>query len=494
MNKDTLDALKKVWASGDLKKNWVQSGSATSGLTMYQLDPVIGHLYPVLTPLRDEIPRVVGGQGIQANWRAITGVNTSNAAFGLSEGNRGVVIAHTTKDYTAAFKGLGLEDYVTFEGDWAAEGFANLKGEAVTSLLMATMIAEEQVILGGNTSLALGKTNTPSVSQQTTGGAIAQTVVVSVICVALTLDGYQNSSVANGLPLSANQTLADGTSQAYNQGTAQQSTGANLTTPTDGLSTHSVNATVTRKPGEMGYAWFWGTVGNEALGAITTINSVLITTALGTGAQLATAGFASDKSSNALLYDGLMTQALAANSGSYVANLATGTAGTGSVLTSDGVGGIVEFDALLQDRWDNYRLSPDTVWVNSQEMRAINKLALSAAANGTSRFVFMTDQKGIIIGSSVKSYTNKFSMSGATEIDVKLHPNIPPGTVLFTSKRIPYKLPNVATPVRLFLRRDYYQIEYPLRTRKYEFGTYMDGVLQHYFPPTMGIIQNIAKT
>ena len=34
-------------------------------------------------------------------------------------------------------------------------------------------------------------------------------------------------------------------------------------------------------------------------------------------------------------------------------------------------------------------------------------------------------------------------------------------------------------------RQDYYQIEWPLRTRKYEYGVYADEVLQHYFPPSM---------
>lgn len=493
---ETLEALKKVWASGDLNKAtaWTQSGTATSGLTMYQLDPVIGHLYPVLTPLRDEIPRVVGGQGIQANWRAITGVNTGNAGIGISEGNRGVVLQHTTADYTAAFKGIGYEDYVTFEGDWAAEGFTDLKAQAVTSLLMATMIGEEQVILGGDNSVALGTTPTPTCADVTTGGTLAPNTTYNVVCIALTLDGFQNSSVSAGLPLSATRTLADGTTEAYNQGTAQQSANATASTANDSNSTHCVSATVAAVAGAYAYAWFLGTSSsNQKLNQITTINSAKLTAASAGGAQLATAGFASDLSQNAKVFDGLLTQAIKSGSGAYVATLATGTAGTGTTLTADGAGGIVEIDALLKDRWDNYRLSPDTMWVSSQEQTNINKKALSGTSTGAQRFVFNTNQQGIIVGSSARAYTNKYSMNGATEIEIKLHPNMPAGTILFTSKRIPYKLPNVATPVRMLLRRDYYQIEYPLRTRKYEYGVYADGVLQHYFPPTMGVITNIAN-
>ena len=34
-------------------------------------------------------------------------------------------------------------------------------------------------------------------------------------------------------------------------------------------------------------------------------------------------------------------------------------------------------------------------------------------------------------------------------------------------------------------------IEWPLRTRKYEYGVYADELLQNYFPPAFGILKNI---
>jgi hypothetical protein len=42
-------------------------------------------------------------------------------------------------------------------------------------------------------------------------------------------------------------------------------------------------------------------------------------------------------------------------------------------------------------------------------------------------------------------------------------------------------------------RQDYYQIEWPLRARRYESGVYADEVLQCYFPPAFAVIQNIAN-
>src|SRR5438270_10206585 len=82
----SLDALMKALATSPvltgensdlIKSTFSQSGSATTGLTFYDLEAGAKMLYPVLTPLRNEIPRVSGRGGIQANWKAVTGINTS---------------------------------------------------------------------------------------------------------------------------------------------------------------------------------------------------------------------------------------------------------------------------------------------------------------------------------------------------------------------------------------------------------------------------------
>jgi hypothetical protein len=500
LSKETLDLYRKsvanpIYDNDALGKaaGFTQAASAVSGLTSYDLDPQLGHLYPVLTPLRDMIPRSVGGKGIQANWRAITGTNTAFSGAGVSEGNRGAAITHTTKDYVAAFKGIGLDDFVTFEQDMTSEGFVDSKAEAVLGLLNAVMIAEENIILGANNSVALGTTGTPSVSTSTTGGTLAA-ATYSIICVALTLDGFltaggPTAGVTNGLPLSAARTTSDGTSEAYNQGTAIKSAAASQVTTG---STSTISATTAIKANAYAYAWFWGTAGNELLGAITTINSVLIT-ANATGTQNASAGFTADKSQNSLVFDGLLTQIMTSGSGSYFYQMPAGVAGTGTPLTSNNDGTIVEIDAALQSFWDNYRLSPDKMWVSSQEMKNIRKKALTGTTTSAQRFVFDTNQRGIIVGNGVKAYTNPFAMGGNTDLEILLHPTLPAGTILFTSSRLPYKLPNVSVPLRMRLRRDYYELDYPQIKRKFEYGVYFDGVLQNYFPPAFGMITNIGN-
>lgn len=494
--KASLDAFKKSQrrplTQDALNKAYSQSASATSGLTYYDLQTGALQLFPVTTPLRNRIPRVGTGRGVQANWKAVTGININSLGVGVSEGNRGGVIATATQDYMAAFRGLGLEDYVTFEADLAASGFDDVKALAANNLLRALMIGEEKVILGGNTSYALGTTPNPSVVDNSTGGSLPANTVVSVRVAALTLEGYLGASVLGGVRGQVSRSNADGSSDSYGGGTAKPSAAVAITTANDGSATHKLTATVAPVLGAVGYAWFWGAAGSEVLGAITTINSLVIT-ATATGSQTAASLGANDNSTNGLVFDGLLTQVIKPGSNGYVYTMPTGTAGQGTPLTADGVGGIVEIDAALKSFWDNYRLSPTIIWVSSQEQINITKKVLQGGSNSSMRFSVTAEQGNFAGGQLVTSYLNKFSMDGAQSIKILPHPNLPAGTILFDTEVLPYPLSGVSSVLQMKCRRDYYQIEWPVKARRYEYGVYCDGVLQNYFPPAFGIITNIAN-
>lgn len=470
------------------KSTFSQNSSATSGLTFYDLEVGAKFLYPVLTPLRNSIPRVSGKGGIQAAWRAVTAINTTSMRIGVSGGNRGGVQAIGTTDYTAAYKGIGIETNVDFEAQYAGQNFDDIRAIAGKVGLESLMLGEELMILGGNTSVALGTTGTPTLVGSTTGGTLAAQTW-SLICVALSLDALVNGSIAGGIQASITRTNADGSSDTFGGGAAQKSAAGTATTTG---ATSSIAATVAAKSGALGYAWFWGLGGSEVLGAITTINSLLITAAA-TGTQTAASLPSSDQSTNALAFDGLLYQALKPGSNAYIATMPAGTAGTGTPLTSDSAGGIVEIDAALKSMWDLYRLSPDTMWVNSQEALNISKKIVSGSTTAAQRFVFETVQDAIGGGIMVRTYLNRFSMQGGSVIDIKVHPNVPAGTILMTTKALPYPLSGVGNIIQIRTRQDYYQIEWPLRSRKYEYGVYADQVLQNYFPPSMAVITNIAN-
>ncbi len=480
------EALSRRLSPEIVKATYNQPASAVSGINNYDLEMGAKLLYPVLTPLRNDVGRETARGGIQANWRAVTAINTANLAMGVGEGNRGGVIAVTTQDYTASYKTLGLESSASFQADWAAEYFQDVKALASLNLLQSVMIGEEKLILGGNTSLNLGTTATPSLAAGTAGTLSNSTV--SVIAVMLSFEGFMNGTVAGGIQAQVTRVNADGSTDTYGGGAARKSLNQTITL-SGGGSNQSITASATPVQGAFGWAWFWGTAGSELLGAITTTAQFVITTTA-TGTQLASALPAADFSTNSLEFDGFLTQIAKAGSNSYINML-----GNGSTLTADGAGGIVEIDTALKSFWDNFRLSPTDIWVSSQEQTNISKkiLGTSSSNPGAQRFVFTADQSSLGGGVMVTSYRNKYSLDGAKEIPIRLHPNMPAGTMFFNSKNLPYPMANVPRVTQMRLRRDYWQIEWPLRSLKYEYGIYLDGVLQCYFTPALGLIGNISN-
>ncbi|WP_374308849.1 hypothetical protein [Methylocella sp.] len=492
---DVLDRLKTAQSRplgdprgrGLEKSTFGQASSATSGLTFYDLELGAKFLYPVMTPLRNMIPRVSGKGGVQAAWRAITAVNTSNLRFGVSSANRGGSLAVTTQDYVATYKGVGVETSVDFEAQFAGQGFDDIRAIAAKTGLEALMIGEEAMILGG-CSAGIGSTPTPTLTAAAGGGSLAAQTW-SVICAALTLDGVMNGSVAGGVQGQISRVNADGSTDSFGGGVAAKSVAATIaTTGSAGL----VKASVAPVAGAMGYAWFWGIAGAEKLGAITSINSVAIGAAA-TGAQTAASLGAGDNSANPLAFDGLVYQATAAGSGATLYVMPNGDPGVGTPLTADAAGGVVEIDAVLKTMWDKYRLSPDTMWVNSQEALNISRKVVQGGQTTAQRFVFEAAQDLIAGGVMVRRYLNRFSMQGGNVIDIRVHPNMPAGSILMTTSALPYPLAGVGNVMQIRARQDYYQIEWPLRTRKYEYGVYSDEVLQNYFPPSMALISNIGN-
>jgi hypothetical protein len=307
---------------------------------------------------------------------------------GVGEGRRGGVQSVSTADYYAQFRTLGIEGDVTFEAQLAAQGFDDAKARAVQSNLRALMIGEEKVILGGLGTFGLGKPATPTLATAASGGTIAQATTVYVRVVALTLEGYMYGaaqSLANGIRGQVSRTNADGTTQNFGGGSSQASDAASQATAGSGGSVHVISASVTPVKGAVAYAWYAGSVdgtaGNLKLAAITTINSVVLTALPAGGNQTLIADLVTnDRSQNDLVHDGFLSMVAKSGSGSLWYSLPTGTAGTGSPLTSDGAGGITEIDYVLRWYWDNLKISPSEIWVNARELASMRAKATTARA------------------------------------------------------------------------------------------------------------------
>ncbi len=485
------DIARDIMAKAGMRPDLIEKAITTgTGLVAYDLQAPAKNLYPVNTPLIKMIPRVGGGVGTATNWRQVNGITGSgfdNSGW-VPEGQRAGQMSYNTSNRSASYCTIGEEDQATWEAISAGRTFEDIQATMTTRLLQKMMLKEEMAVLAGNNSMALGTPATPTLSQS--GSGSLGNATYSVIVVALTLEGYRNSSLAGGVATSKTVTGADGKTFSLNGGSSQKSANATLAV-TGG---QNLFATTTAIQGAVGYAWFVGTAGSEKLEAITYINSVAFTTALA-GTHQAVSAVTADCSTNTLAYDGLLTSALKSGSGAVINALATGTAGTGTPLTASGKGSVNEIDSLMQSLWDQYQVGVDLILVNSQQLKDITTKCLS---NGSAPLLqyFQNPADGevkLTAGAGIDFYYNPF-LNGGMKTRIMIHPQVPPGTILGWASNLPIQyqsneVPNVA---EMKVRRDYYQVDWPVTTRAQMVGVYAEEVLAVYAPFAMTALTNVA--
>ncbi len=489
------------------------------GLLWYDLRPIVQLLYPFkeLIPRISRLPRVPADGGNAFHWKRITAINVNNVSVGVSEGNRGASIALSLQDQQATYKTIGLESEVSFEARLGAKNLSpDALGTAVQSTLRSVMIGEEQTLILGNASLKLGATPLPTLAASGAGSAFAAGNVY-VIAVALSGLAWLQSSVANGVPGQITKTNTDGSSDTFGGGSAKPSAEASVAVTAG----QKVTATVTPIAGAVAYAWYVGTAtGTERLAAITTGTQAIFTTAPTTTQQvtaLQVNAAYQDNSTNPLLPDGILSQIFGsvfgaapslamstnqnlpavASTGDTIAIASSGaivyTKAAGNTGLSISGTNIAEFDAVLQAAYDQYKLGFDRVLMASQDIAQFMGEMLGQNAAAGFRIFFDADAETgrIVAGRRVTSYLNKFM---GNTLDVEIHPFVPPGTMIFWSDRVPYELSGVPNILEAHVRMDYYQIQWPFRSRRYEYGCYADEVFACYFVPAFAVITNVQPT
>src|SRR5438132_3084766 len=147
---ETLDLLKGALRTPD--DRIAKSISSGTGLVAFDLQAPAKNLYPVVTPLRNAIPRVGGGTGTATNWRQVTALIGSgfDAMGWVPEGQRSGQMSYTTASKSASFVTIGEEDAATYEASGAGRHFEDIQACMTFRLLQKMMLKEEMAILGGN--------------------------------------------------------------------------------------------------------------------------------------------------------------------------------------------------------------------------------------------------------------------------------------------------------------------------------------------------------
>lgn len=451
-------------APGDvLAKTATTQGITTgTGLVGYLLEEGARLLFPVLSPLRNRFARHQAPIGATAvHWKAITGINTANLKAGVVEGLRNSVISTSEVNKTQTFKTIGFDNSVTFEAIQAGRGFDDVRALATANTLSALMVGEEKIILGGNVT-AIAKPASVSATS-TTGGSLSNSTTYDYAVSALTLFGYLDG--------------ADG--RAGSTDSPDETDGRTGSTATGGSGT-ALALTWPAVRGAVAYNVFAGTSsGTKYYIATVTVPAYTLTALVGSGNVPNVA----DQTADSLSFDGIIPQISDSGAGSYWRDLAN------AQLTGDNAGGIVEIDVMLKSLYDTSRIGPTMMLVNSQQGQ---DLLAKVAANGSTtvlRLNAAVGPDGIIRGGLILgSYLNKFT---GTDVEIRVHPYMAPGTIIAISERLPFPNNNVGNPFELEVSQEYTAYDWALTQRKYEFGVYANEALKVYFPAGCGVITGI---
>lgn len=468
VNAQTIEAVRAAIASGGLaggdvlrKDATTQGFSTSTGLNAYNLEAAAKVLVPFLSPLRNRFPRQGGGRGTAVNWKAITGVNTTKIKAGVAEGLRNSVISTSEVDKLQAYKDFGLDDSTTFDAQDAGQGFDDIRALSAANLLAGTMVEEEKILLGGNVT-AIGAPTNFAAADSNTAGSLSGSTQYDLGVSALTLYGYLNG--------------ATGASSA-------DETDAALLQPTTGSGKTSLDLTWTAVRGAVAYN-VYAAAHSATLkySGTTTTNTYHLSAIPGSGH----APNGSDLTADALSFDGVIPQVEVSGSGAYYKSL------DGAALTGDNAGGVAEIDTMLKSLWDNSRIGPTLLLVNSQEAMNITKKVMANGSTTTLRQTVSVGADGVVTaGLVVSDYLNKFT--GPRNIPIEIHPYLPPGTIIAISERLPFPRSNVPAPFAVDVRREYTQYDWAITARKWEYGVYGTECLKVYFPAGCGVLANVAN-
>jgi hypothetical protein len=529
---------------GDLAKSSTTTGITTGlGLNFIDLRAPAYMLDPIYTPIRNTTPRwdkVNAGYGVQPQWNAITAIDAGNQFPGVSEGNTNSYGSFTRLPFSAPYVTLGTDDFVTYEGISAAEGYEDTLGDGKMWELLRFVRQQEKTYIGGagttasNGALQIGTTTTPVgvLSSLNNAKYILANLPVgayaAAYAVALNYRAATNTTntVALGVTTQYLRSNADGSADTINGGTAIISAASNVVGPTVS-GTKTITFSSTPKVGAWGYAWFIEINASSSfspspsLALLSGITSASYFNYYGQaqGTQTAAyagsggyAGFATDLSTNALDMDGLLT--IASNSNyttglptfTYPGNatqtvLAGGVDLHGAGLTNGGlVGSITEIDNVLYAIQQVALTSPTRIYL-STDMIACFRSAFMVGATGSTALNFFfpsggpkEDGSGISVNQHVAQYQNIFALAGGQFIDIIQHPYLPAGTILFDVDNLgmAYDNSRMGETRGIFVRRDTYGIEFAQTSRKYPFGVFSEEVLAVKTPNILAYIKGVG--
>lgn len=465
-------------ARPDLAKDLTLTNPVSTGLVAFDLEAPSKKLFPRMTPLRNRIVRR-RGVGTAHKFKKITGITGSGTAglglirpgitdattnqFGSINYLRGPKIEYAGGEVSVPYKQFSMSDSVPWSAQFSGQGFEDHRQLSQTSVLYASMLAEERLQLGGRGTSsgfagALAAPTGVAVSTPAAGGGeTAVTGALANVWVKVTAESVWGESVLSADATSA-FTAGDVISVTWND--VVGATGYRVY-----VSTHA-----TADPGDAA-RWFQARTGYNGI----VLQGALLTS--GTAASTVVA----DTSAAATDYDGLLTYCMGADAG-YVKRI-------NSTLNAANPG--AEFFTAFAAMWDSVKADPDEVYANGADRKQLSDL-LKTASSSNYRITIAnspdahTAQLGALVNGLQNEVTGKM-------VDVTVHPWLPQGNMPIISWTLPIPDTQVSDVFAIYNVQDYMAVQWPVNQFAYEISSYWYGAMLCYAPAWLGAVAGVKK-
>jgi hypothetical protein len=488
---DALGALNNALASQrmamqDIQKEISLTSPLSTSFAAFDLEAPAKMLTPRPTPLRNKIARKkgvgtshrqkqilgytgTGTGGIGNTWPGIT--QSSTATFGSIAYERGPIISYAAQDLILPYNSYSLSDSVTFDANFSAMGYQDLRQLSSTSTLYATMLMEERMML-----MARGTASGYS-------GALAATTV----------------TLSSPVAASGQTALAATTYYVYvtaNAGISSSGFGESIVS--------TVASTAVASGDVLGVSWtpVTGAIGyNVYVGTSTgTANCTFQGTAQGTSAVIQGAGtigllgnnFAytttgaaasranADTSAYATGYDGILPTVLGANSGyNNTINTTFSTSNPG-----------VEYQTVFYNLYNNVKADPDEILINGADRKQLSDSIKNGSTANYRLNLTQTESGDYVGGATIGGLYNEIT---GKMVPLTVHPWLPQGVSPVLSYTLPIPDTEVSDVWANYMVQDYMGIQWPVTQFSYDFSTYFRGTFFCSAPAWNGAVSGIVN-
>lgn len=461
----------------DLVKDLSLTSPLSTGYVAYDLEPAAKLLTPRPTPLRNRIVRKPG-RGTARKYKRITGftgtgtggvgslrpgiTDATTTNFGSLAYLRGPKISYAGDEASVPYLQFSLSDQVPWSAQYAGEGFMDHRALSRASVLYASMLMEERLLLGGRGTAA--------------GFSGALAAPGSITCTARAAGAGET-----GLSGVTTNVYAFVTSETV-FGESVLSTVASVAATNGQVVDVKVGTDVA---GATGYRVYLGTgasqPGNGAFwyAGRTGYNTYTAQGALPTSGTAASS-VSADTSASALDYDGILTICQGANSGSVQRlNSAFSSANPGT-----------EFQTAFAALYDAVKADPDRALANGNDRKQLSDLLKTASSSNYRISISNSEATGTHLGSLVTGVQNEVT---GKMVDIDVHPWMPQGVVPILSDTLPIPDTEVSDVWAAVNVQDYMAIDWPVNQFAFETSSYWFGTFLCYAPAWNAAITGIKK-